>query len=177
MEEFRIDEHRCKGYRKHEIWQYLGIALITLIGSFLAFYFVITCTMSQLLSTHYIKRQMHEIKRNTMHDLDEIDNKFMSDRKARFFQHKNIIDLIKTPDSYKFIVDLIPFQGNQNAIHTNIDKNIITISGETENNKNFTETFIKISQTYVLGKGAKTEKISKKKVNDKYIITVPIEDY
>ena len=92
------------------------------------------------------------------------------------FQHKSAIDFIKTPDAYKFIIDLTPFQGKTDDINVEVKNNQISISGEASSNTKNVETFTKMSQTYSLSKGANTDKMTKKTVDNKYIITIPIED-
>lgn len=170
MEEYR-EQKQCKC---HRVWKYLGIITATLAGSFLAFYFATTCALNRLMSPAFAYND-----RVMMRDFNRIDRQFDKDFKTlnkMSVQHKSAVDFIKTPDAYKFIIDLTPFQGKADDINVEVKDNQISISGEASvNNKNM-ETYTKMSQTYSLCKGANTEKMSKKTVDNKYIITIPIED-
>lgn len=175
-----MDEHRMYEHRSQCWMKYLGVIVATLIGSFLAFYFAVGCAINHFISHAYTMKQIHRMERSDFRDLSRNEKSFDKDFKNMngmgFFQRKNAIDFIKTPDSYKFIVDLTPFQGNADAINVEVNGNNISIVGESSVSNNNSETFTKMSQTYSLGKGSKPDKMYKKKVGDKYIITVPIED-
>ena len=145
MDDYRMDEHRICG--RHKWWKYLGIVLATLVGAFFAFYFAVSCALSHLMSPAYAMHKMHKMDRMAMRDFKEFDKDMSKMSKTgMFFQHKSAVEFIKTPDSYKFIVDLTPFQTCALPI------------------------------SYSLSPKANIEKLSKKKVDNKYVITVPIED-
>ena len=179
MEEYRNEGYPC--HHRHKWLKYLGCMFATLLGSFLAFYFVANCTMNHFMCRAYAMSEMRKMDKMMMRDFEKMDKDFDKDMKSfkksgMFIRHRSAIEFIKTPDSYKFIVDLTPFQGNPEALNIEVKDDQISISGESKINTNNSESFTKMSQTYSLGKGAKPDKISKKKVDNKYIITVPIED-
>ena len=180
MEEYRNYEQRHEDYHHHKkfCWlKYLGIICATLLGSFLAFYFVADNTMNSFMSPCFAMKHMNKFDKMVMNDFDRMEKDFNKmDKNTRFFRHHSAVEFIKTPESYKFIVDLTPFQGNTDAVNVDVKDSFITISGEANSNKNNIETFTKMSQTYSLSKNAKVDKLSKKKVDNKYIITIPIED-
>lgn len=175
MEEYRAEGHYC--HRKSHWLKYLGCMLATLLGAFLAFYFLTSCTFNHFMNHAYMMRQMHKMDRMAAKDMTQFqkDEKLLESPAIKIHRG-NAVEFIKTPDSYKFIVDLVPFQGNKDAINVEVKNNKISISGESEYSKNNTETYTSMSQTYYIGKDANTEKLSKKKVGNKYIITIPIED-
>lgn len=179
MEEYRNDGYHC--HKRDRWYKYLGCMLVTLLGSFLAFYFIANCTMNHFMSRAYAMSEIRKMDKMMMRDFDRMDKDFYKNMKTisksrTFIQSRSAIEFIKTPDSYKFIVDLTPFQGNPDAINIEVKDNQISISGESKINTNNSESFTKMSQTYSLGKGANIDKMSKKKVDNKYVITVPIED-
>lgn len=185
MEEYRMndhrDEHRMDECHKKRMWKYFGVILATFMGSFLAFYFVANCTVDYLMSHTYMMKKWHKMERAGLNDFDKTDKMLSKDLKdmSKFggmFQHKSAIDFLKAPDSYKFVVDLTPFQGNSDSVNIETKGNELEISAESSTNKHNSDTYTKMSQTYILSPNAKLEKLSKKKVNNKYIITVPIED-
>ena len=162
-------------YKKHCLLKYLGLVLATILGAFLAFYFVLNTTINHFMSLYYAMNQMDKM-------IERENNEFMKDDIPIFglnkeqYKHHEIITLMRTPEAYKFIIDLKPFHGNVNAINIETKNGQITINGEVSTNKKHEKSLAKISQTYLLENGANYNKISKKKIDNNYIITVPIED-
>lgn len=161
--------------KKHCLLKYLGLVLATILGAFLAFYFVLNTTINHFMSPYYAMNQMDKM-------IERENNEFMKDDIPIFglnkeqYKHHEIITLMRTPEAYKFIIDLKPFHGNVNAINIETKNGQITINGEVSTNKKHEKSLAKISQTYLLENGANYNKISKKKIDNNYIITVPIED-
>lgn len=162
-------------HKTHCLLKYLGLVLATILGAFLAFYFVLNTTINHLMSPYYTMNQMDKM-------IERENNEFMKDDIPIFglnkeqYKHHEIITLMRTPEAYKFIIDLKPFHGNVNAINIETKNGQITINGEISTNKKHEKSLAKISQTYLLENGANYNKISKKKIDNNYIITVPIED-
>ena len=162
-------------HKKHCLLKYLGLVLATILGAFLAFYFVLNTTINHFMSPYYAMNQMDKM-------IERENNEFMKDDIPIFglnkeqYKHHEIITLMRTPEAYKFIIDLKPFHGNVNAINIETKNGQITINGEVSTNKKHEKSLAKISQSYLLENGANYNKISKKKIDNNYIITVPIED-
>lgn len=162
-------------HKRHCLLKYLGLVLATILGAFLAFYFVLNTTINHFMSPYYAMNQMDKM-------IERENNEFMKDDIPIFglnkeqYKHHEIITLMRTPEAYKFIIDLKPFHGNVNAINIETKNGQITINGEVSTNKKHEKSLAKISQTYLLENGANYNKISKKKIDNNYIITVPIED-
>lgn len=166
-------------HKKHCLLKYLGLVLATILGAFLAFYFVLNTTINHFMSPYYAMNQMDKmIERENK----EFNNDFLKEDMPVFglnkeqYKHHEIITLMRTPEAYKFIIDLKPFHGNVNAINIETKNGQITINGEVSTNKKHEKSLAKISQTYLLENGVNYNKISKKKIDNNYIITVPIED-
>lgn len=180
MEENIREKYFEHSHKKHCLLRYLGIILATLLGAFLAFYFAVDRTIDKFTSPYHMMHRMDRMMMKENKEFNKIENDFMGApmgcKKHHKYFHHNIIDMIKTPDSYKFIVDLKPFRGNENAVNVTTKGSMITISGESTANTKHEEYFTQISQSYLLDSDAQLDKLSKKKVNDKYIITIPIED-
>ena len=171
MNEYRDDEHR-----KHRVWKYIGIICATLLGAFLAFYVVVDCTMKRMTSPEHYMREAARMNKMAMQNIKEFDKDVAQmTRVEEKFLHKNTIKLIRTPDSYKFIIDLKPFKGNQNAINLDVNGSMLTISGECTTDKRNSEIVTNLSETYDLGKDADFDKMSKKKEGDKLIVNIPID--
>ena len=65
---------------------------------------------------------------------------------------------------------------NITAISPAAPKKLVVKTFIFSTNKKHEKSLAKISQTYLLENGANYNKISKKKIDNNYIITVPIED-
>ena len=160
--------------KKHCLLKYLGIVLATLIGAFLAFYFAVHSTLDRLTNPYNI---MHKADKLMMRDFDKFDKEFPVPKGPhKHFHNHGVISFMRTPDAYKFIIDLKPFRGNANAVRVETRGQQITISGETAANKKNEEYCTQITQSYLLDDDAKIDKMSKKIVSDKYIITIPVKD-
>ncbi len=166
-------------HKKHCILKFIGILLATLLGSFLAFYFAVDRTIDKFTSPYHMMHRMDRMMMKENKEFNKLEGEYLGIPKEfktkRHFQN-NIIDMIRTPDSYKFVVDLKPFRGNENSINVTTKGSELTISGTSSANIKNEEYFTQISQTYLLDNDAQLNKMSKKKCHDKYIITIPIED-
>lgn len=164
--------------KKYCLLKYLGIVCATFLGAFLAFYFTVRVTVDRFTNPYYIMQRADKMMMRADKDFHRPD---FAEAPVPIAPHKHfhgadIINFIRTPDAYKFIIDLKPFHGNSNAVRIETKGREITISGETNSNKKNEEYFTQISQSYLLDDDAKMDKISKKTVKNKYIITIPIED-
>ena len=164
--------------KKHCFWKYLGLFFATLVGAFLAVYFVtdlaISRMMDPMVAMHRMDREFEKMNKDMMF-VKEIPPHHMKG-KWRHHKHHNTIDFFRTPDEYKFIIDLKPFNNNPDNIKITTNDSSITLSGEATVDKRHSETFTSFSQTYSLDKDANLEKMTKRKVDDKYIITIPLDD-
>ncbi|GEM_PF-5689723 len=167
----------CGNNHKHCWLKYAGIICATLVGSFLAFYVVADCALNYILSPAYAYNEFDEMDKQMYRNINRMNadfDKMMKD--STEYSHKSAVEFIRTPEAYKFVVDLTPFDGNTEDIKVDVDGHRITISGEANSDKNNVKSYTKMSQTYTLINKAQPQKLSKKKVDNKYIITVPIED-
>lgn len=159
-----------ENHEKHCFYKYLGLFLATLIGAFLAVYFVTNTAIDRMMNPYFAMHKMDK-------EFHKMDREFVKEFPPHHHMYKHsTIDFFRTPDEYKFVIDLKPFNGNPNNIKVDTQDHNITISGEATVNKKHSETFTSFSQTYTLDDDANIEKITKKTHNDKYIITIPLED-
>lgn len=157
--------------KREHFYKYLGLFLAALLGAFLAVYFVVDVTLNRLMNPFAV---MHKMDREFA-KMDK-DMMFVRELPPHHMRKHNTVDFFKAPDEYKFIIDLKPFNGDANNIKVNTEGHNITISGEAAVNNKNSETFNSFSQTYTLEDDANIEKMTKKKVHDRYIITIPLED-
>jgi len=167
------EQHKDKGCAL----KYAGVICAALLGSFLGVYVAADSTYNRLISPAYAVSDFEKINKTVFQDFEKINKDIdKMTQHEMIYSNKSAVEFIKTPESYKFIIDLTPFQGNADDIKVEIKGSVITISGESNYNKNRVEAFTKMSQTYTLSNKAKMDKLSKKKVGNKLEITVPIED-
>ena len=171
-----IEEHE----KKHCFFKFFGLFIATLIGAFLAVYFVtdmaINRMMNPMVAMHRMDREFEKMDKDLMF-VREIPPRPMGKHFGRkMMKHHNTVDFFRTPDEYKFIIDLKPFGGNPDNIKVTTGDSSITLSGEATVDKKHSETFTSFSQTYSLVKDANLETMTKRKVHDRYVITVPLED-
>ena len=160
--------------KKHCLLKYLGVVLATFAGAFLAFYCVVHSTVDRFTNPYSI---MHRADKMMMRDFDRFDKDFPARKgQHKHFHNHGMVSFIRTPEAYKFIIDLKPFHGNANAVRVETKGQQITISGEAAQNKKNEEYCTQITQSYLLDDDAQINKMSKKIVSDKYIITIPVED-
>ena len=157
--------------KKHRFYKYLCIFFATLIGAFLAVYFVTDIAINRAMNPYHMMRKMDK-EFSKM----EKDMKFMNEFSYPQIGQIGIVDFSKNSDEYKFVIDLKPFDNNPNNISITTNDSSITLSGEAVIDKKNKETFTSFSQTYSLNEYANIKKMTKKQVRDKLIITVPIEE-
>lgn len=157
--------------KKHRFYKYLCMFFATLIGAFLAVYFVTDVAINRAMNPYHMMRKM-----DREFSKIEKDMKFMDNISHQKIGQMGIVDFSKTSDGYKFIIDLKPFDNNPNNINITTNDSSITLAGEAVVDKKNTETFTSFSQTYSLDENANIEKMTKKQVRDKLIITVPMEE-
>ena len=90
----------------------------------------------------------------------------------------NPIETIKDEksNSYKMIIDLKPFNNDPKNIEIKIKENQIDAKGLGEKSKKNTENVYVFTQKYVLPENIDEDKVTKEKVKNKYIITMPIDN-
>lgn len=161
--------------REHHWFRTIGVILATLLGTFLAFYFVADLTLSRMMSPEYQMKKMEKMIRNQERSIHKFEDRFLENP----FEPKMapmLVNLVKESNEYKVIVDLKPLGGNEKNINVKLDKNIVTVSGEIDKKEFGNQNIINFSQAYYLDENLIADKITKEKHGNKYIITIPYED-
>ena len=160
---------------KHH-WLRIGaIALMTFIIVFLAFYLVMQIMINRITSPAYQARQIERMLTQQERDFERLVQKGMENP----FEPKmrpSMVNLVKEVGEYKVIVDLGPLDGNENAIDIKIDNNELTVSGELDKKIRGSEKMISFDQTYSLDEELLSDKITKEKKGNKYVITIPYKE-
>lgn len=158
MSEFNEQKKSCR-------CKHAGLVLATLLGSFLAFYVVSDITFKHMLSSEY---KMHQLMKEA--DKDILPTIISS---QKIF---DTIHLIRGEDEYKLVINLTPFNNNEDNIRLDIKENLVTISGIGERIKGAQENILEFSQTFELPEKIDISKVTKTKKNNKFVITLPEVD-
>ena len=159
---------------KKEHWfKIVGIILATFLGAFLAFYAVVDITLHRFIDPTYNLRHMEKMMLKEQKKLDKMDtlsNPFVPQNAPM------LVNLAKESGEYKIIVNLKPIGNDEKNINVKLDNNTITISGEMEKKERHRENIINFSQSYYLDEKLIPDGMSKKRIGDKYIISVPYKE-
>lgn len=170
-----LKEHKCTCRAEH--WIKFAIVLFVLfIACYLAVYYV----LDQMRHAYYAPSA-------PMPNIDRIINEQerMFDSMGAMPMHNGALMRMKTPvetfkddsqDAYKLIIDLKPFNNSPNNVSVDVQKNKISVNGLGEKAGKHSDKVYSFSQSFVLPVDIDTEKVTKKQVGHKYVVTMPIED-
>lgn len=171
------DFHLCDCSK--DKWVKFGfIILAVFLGCFLATYYI----MDQMRHSFYYvsPAQMHDINRV----IDEQDKVFNEFDGAPVKLHKIIADMdpvtletIKDKSAYKMVIDLKPFGNNSKNVEVNYKSDRVCVKGGNLQDKRNSEKLYTFSQTFVLPEKINVNKVTKEKMKNKLVYTLPmIED-
>ena len=86
-----------------------------------------------------------------------------------------LVNLVKEASEYKIIVDLKPLGDDEKNVDVSLKDNVITVSGDMQQKELRGEKIMNFSQAFYLDEKLISNKISKEKKGNKYIITIPFE--
>ena len=160
--------------KKHH-WLKIGaIIVVSFIVAFLAFYIAMEMMIRRVADPMYSVKRIEKVMQQQERDFRKLEK--MSENPFEPKMRPMLVNLVKENNEYKVIVDLKPLEGNENGIDVNIKDNVISITGELDKKSLRGEKIVSFAQSYYLDEKLETEKITKEKKGDKYIITVPFED-
>ena len=161
--------------KKHHLIKILSIVFITFITAYIAFYIVMEIMLNRLSDPAYNAKRIERVLKHQEKEFRKIDEMMMENPFVPKMRPM-LVNLVKEASEYKIIVDLKPLDNNEKGVNVNIDDSILTISGEMDKKDHGNERIIKFSQSYYLDQKLETEKMTKEKKGDKYIITIPFEE-
>lgn len=171
-----LEENREYHYEHKSHWlRTLGIILATLIGAFLAFYFVADMTLNRMMDPAYQMKKMEKMMKRDAKRIERMEQRFGENP----FEPKMapmLVNLVKESGEYKVIVDLKPIGENEKNVNVKLVDNVITVSGEVEKKEHKREEIMNFSQSYYLDEKLEADKMTKERKGNKYIITIPYED-
>jgi len=155
-------------------WIKIGVlSLVFFLISYLAFCLSLKHHIKNLNDPFYQVQRMEKMLEKEVNNFDKyvkMDNPFEPKMRPMF------INLVKEANEYRVIIDLNELDGKEDLIKVSVQDNELTIRGEFDKKSRNTEKIINFSQTYYLDEKINKDEISKQRVGDKYIVTIPIED-
>ena len=110
-----------------------------------------------------------------MHKIEKFDDKMMENPFVPRMSPM-LVNLVKEASEYKVIVDLKPLGDDEKNVDVSLKDNVITISGDMQQKELRGERIMNFSQSFYLDEELITNKISKERKGNKYIITIPFEE-
>lgn len=161
--------------KKQMIIKIAVVMVVTFIAAFLAFYTALAITVNKLTNPNYYEKRMEKMIKNYEKDMQNFESK-LEDNPFVPKSRPMLVNLVKEKNEYKVIVNLKPLEGNEKGVDVKIKNNIVSVNGELEKNTHRGEEIVSFSQSYYLDEELLTDKISKEKLDNKYIITIPFKD-
>ena len=158
---------------RHPWLKVIGIILATFLGVFLAFYFVADMTFNRMMNPDYQIRKMEKMMQHQEKKFRKLENRVMQENPFEPQSAPMLVNLQKEPGQYKVIVNLKPLGGDEKNVNVKLDDNIVTVSGEVEKNDKHGEKIMNFSQSFSLDEKLNSDKMTKERKGDKFIITIP----
>ena len=153
----------------------LGIIVITFLVAFLAFFAALEFSLHRMMDPIYHAKKIEKMMRQEQKRIEKFEDKMMENPFEPKMQPM-LVNLVKENDEYKVIVDLKPLGGNDKNIKVNLENNVISIYGDMEKKEHRGEEIMSFAQSYYLDEKINSDKMTKEKKGDKYIITIPFEE-
>lgn len=160
---------------KHHWLRIVSIIIMTFIIAFLAFYCAMELMLHRMSDPMYNAKRMEKVLKQQEKNFERFENR-MNENPFEPKLRPMLVNLVRENNEYKVIVDLKPLEGNEKGVNVNIKDKVISISGELEKNTHKGEEIVSFAQSYYLDEDIQTDKITKERKGDKYIITIPFKD-
>ncbi len=163
---------------KEGCFKYALIFFATILGAFLAFYFVADYTFKMLFSPDYQMRRAEKMMRNMDRSIErELNRNFDKEIAVVGKIKQSPIEMTENSDSYVIKVALKPFGNNSKNIKIDTeDNNVLKIEGSNETKKGNNENLVSVMQAYKFQKQVDFNKMSTKEERGNYIITIPFKN-
>lgn len=164
-----INNHGCKNM--------FIIALMTFLGAFLAFYVLMHQTMFHFFAARHhapaiYEKNFDKFKKDIEHDFKNLEK----NETTKFKNKVSAVQTLKYDDAYVIVINLKPFNNNEDNIRFNLNGNTATVSGNVVKNKHNGESSYYFTESFEIPEKISVNEIQKEKINGKYIITLPIEN-
>lgn len=161
---------------KHPFLKTLLTALATLLGAYLAFYVVTDWHYKRMFDPLVQMKRMDRMIQKEEHQMHKMFNKELRREKSFNNSANKIINVEKTRENYKIIVDLKSFDKDEKNVQVTREGNSLTVNIAGEVKKYLKDLQVHITQKFIFPDDANLDNISKFKDGDNYYIVIPIED-
>lgn len=160
----------------HHVMRHLITALLVFLGAFCAFYAVSDWHFKRLYDPVYQMRKMDNMMINQERNMEKafkrhMKKEFRMEKRAAAISH-----IEKTPDAYKIIIDLKPFDNDPKNVEVKANGDTLSINAAGVRNSRKGEAIYKFMQNYSFDENVDLNEMQKEKVGDALMITIPIED-
>ena len=162
--------------KKCNLLKLLTGVILGAILLFMAFYFAMELTIRKVTSPEYTIKNIEKMVKAQEREFRKSEKLLLAENPFEPKMRPMLVNLVKEGHEYKVIIDLKPLDGNTNGIDVNVDKNTLTIKGDFDKKMLGTERIMHFSQAYYLDEDLQTDKITKERKGDKYIVTIPFEE-
>lgn len=159
---------------KHHWLKIVAIALTTFVAAFLAFYIVMEIMINRINNPMYNVERLEKLMEHQIRDFEHLEDEKMENPFLPKMRPM-IVNLVKEPNEYKVIIDLLPLNGNENSVNVKVEDDKLTVHGEVDKNNFGRERIINFTQTYYLDEKLDVKGITKERKGNKYIVTIPFE--
>lgn len=180
-----MDENNENLQRKEKFYSgtncHWGKFALLLLSLFLACYLATYYILDQIRHSYYVPSAPMEKIDKIIQEQDKLFNQDF----GTLPMHNKVLKMMKNPveiykdtekNAYKIVVDLKHFDGNPNNINFEVVDNKVNLNAISENIKNNKENIYTLSQSFELPESVDEKNVTKEKVGNKYIITLPIEN-
>ena len=160
---------------KHPLFKLLLISILVFLGAYAAFYVVSDWHFKRMMNPEF---HMHKIEKRLIQDERMAERAMKKDFKQDFREMSHgvkFVYVVRTPDSYKILVNLVPFDNNEKNVEVKTNDNHLTISAAGEKVSKNKNEIVEFSQSLTFPEDVDLEKITKIREGNFYVISVPIE--
>lgn len=161
---------------KHPAMKHIFIGILTFLGAFAAFYVVTDWHFKRMFDPMVQMRKMDRAIMKEARMAERIARKDAIKTDLLENQASHIINIDKTEDAYKIIINLKPFDNDEKNVEVTTEGNKMTITAAGETKKHNKSAIIRFTQSFIFPDNALIGEMSRFRDGNKYIIVVPLED-
>ncbi len=154
--------------------KYLLICLSAFLGAYLAVYYIVDQVRHEYYSPFMRFDNLDKVFREQEKAFDDFEKTTMNFNVEMLGKTPVDIETIKNDDVYKVIIDLKGFNNDEKNIKLDIKQDRLSISGESLKKDKNSQSEYSFSQNFSLPEKIDVNKVTKEKVDDKYVLTLPI---
>lgn len=176
MNEERDNQNNSCPMCNNPIMKHFFVGLMVFLGAFSAFYVVSDLRFHSLMNPQY---QMKKMEKQMFKERKKMEKSMQKDFESINNIQGNgnqVIHMVQTKDNYKIIINLEAFNNDENNVEVQINGNVLTILGASVKQGKHSTNISKFSQSYMFGKDVELNNMTKMRMGNEYIITLPIED-